>query len=658
VFNSRALAWSSLAVAIAVMLTIMQGDPRNRLAMGPPAADETDRDAAEIGAAEEAPQPDEQPDESRSGETEPTMRGDSQAKESGGAELANDFSPAGAKSASRPMDTEGLPSGEFETRRPGPVRGAPGGPSQAAAATPPRYAGEEEHGTIPDIAAGDPKSHVAKGKGYEDGDAKKRGSGGSGGLGSDAGGVAQSLNGGQVDTATDVVQPEGPYAVVCCDISPKAFQGQAIDRVLAANGIAFKAALPEMNVEAATRTYANVLRAPPQGGQQYQEQKQAVTRTFAYLPQIAELDLVCVEASPEQIEATLTALRGQSDEFLSLSVSSAPGVEAQKDWGRQFGRGLHEKPSPDKDGQPGRGGEDFADTAEADDVKLQQVLVQRRNGVEGERKLPLGSAWRLQVSPAATRGRLNDRLGSFQGFQSGAWAQQPGLPPAAPSTPKPSQPPAEKPPATPVAEPTPGPVTRPADQPTEPPDAGEQPEKAPASLGQQEKPSSSGERLEKSPAPGGRSAKSPASGDRPGKSPGLQKRVGDLPRAAGGGQATQQSTLQETTGKAGDGQKMQEPDASGVETPRRGPPDTDREGAPSPKGGGRRSVAQDEAKSESESQRGQELHRLRLEEQRLRQRGPTYRVLFVLRMVGPDLGGQPPAAAAILEQAAPTAKEE
>ena len=56
VFNSRALAWSSLAVAVAVMLTVINRGPEDRpagdgLAKAPPAADENGGRISEIGAA-------------------------------------------------------------------------------------------------------------------------------------------------------------------------------------------------------------------------------------------------------------------------------------------------------------------------------------------------------------------------------------------------------------------------------------------------------------------------------------------------------------------------------------------------------------------------------------------------------------------------------
>ena len=104
-----------------------------------------------------------------------------------------------------------------------------------------------------------------------------------------------------------------------------------------------------------------------------------------------------------------------------------------------------------------------------------------------------------------------------------------------------------------------------------------------------------------------------------------------------------------------DGREVQEPGAPGVETPRTGPADTDREGRPSPKRGGRESAARDEAKGEFQSGQGQELRQPQPKPEQPQQAATTYRVLFVLRMVRPDILDRPAAAASMIEPAEPPA---
>ncbi len=74
VFNSRALVWSSLAVAVAVMLTVINRGPEDRpagdgLAEAPPAAEEKGRRAPEIRAAPEKADLPRDPSDPRPGDT-------------------------------------------------------------------------------------------------------------------------------------------------------------------------------------------------------------------------------------------------------------------------------------------------------------------------------------------------------------------------------------------------------------------------------------------------------------------------------------------------------------------------------------------------------------------------------------------------------------
>ena len=436
VFNSRALVWSSLAVAVAVMLWVMDPGQQDR-----PAGDG-------IAMA---------PEEDGGGRGEDPSVSDRGAPAGGerGGEAPFDQPDAGSNAVARgelsdsvaadtpmPEEADEPPSLEPSTMN-GAVSGrkAPGGPPKAAAEPPPL--------------------------GKTGGLGSKRSSGGLAGRGRGTDDLAKFINAGQVDLPEGFSPLEAGYTVVCCDVSPKAFREQTIDHLLADNGIALEETLSENGVQSRTHEVADA-RAPRQDGGQREEQEQTVPgQALAYLSQSGELDLVCVAAPPAQVKATLAALKAQQVEFLSVLVEPAPGVEEQKDWGRQYGRSLERnsrRGGQSRAAQPG-------DATAAGAYYVPGPGAQAGSNVKAEGKPQLGRAVRLKVLEPALRGRPNARMRSFGYTQSGAAVQQP-QPSTSPSAPEGSDP--SKP-----AEPAMAPAV-PAKRPQKSSPRNEQPESSPA----------------------------------------------------------------------------------------------------------------------------------------------------------------------------------
>ena len=686
--NSRALVWSSLAVAVAVILTVVNRGPQNRpadegiaQAPAPVKPEQKGGGAPEIAASSQAGQ---QPDGSRLHRAEPVLTVPTRGKGAAGAELADQPAPARRPAEARdllqPPTTQQPSPDRLVMKKAGPAQGAPGGPSKGEPPSQPGLGGGSgnANGAVGSFAAKGDRPQIGKGgAGY----GMKQAVGGVTGSGRDAGEVAQFVNGGQMTLAKAIVQPAGGYAVVCCDISPTAFLAQAFAQVLAVNGIALEGTGVEAFVSADTQTDA-VGAAPDRGEMgEAKQQRQVADVRLATVPLAGELDLVCVEATREQLEATLAALDAQPGEFLSLSVEPAPGVEAQKDWGRQFGRNVQQEARR-------RGGVlagQADDSAHADAMARPKVLVQEEQAAESEAQgLPqnpsppaplrasgargegfgrgnqasLGRAWRLQVPGPVLRGRLSAPAEPSFSLQSGTAAQQAGPAVPAPAPPEVTQALRETPAGAPLAERTPE-LPGPAEGEGKSATPGTQ---SARSLSQNPSPpaplpagGARGEGLgrgSKPPAPAKPAEKALAPAEQPKKSPNGGPPQDESPRAGSGGRAVGHSGAQGGAPTAGKGPA---PQAPGSPQPKVPPPqlaDKSQEGRRPGEGTSGAPPPQDQAKEKSAPQEKRE------QRQDLKQPPPptqTYRVLFVLRMVGPGAAHMPAAAASIMERAEPPA---
>jgi autotransporter-associated beta strand protein len=122
--------------------------------------------------------------------------------------------------------------------------------------------------------------------------------------------------------------------VVRCDVSPEALNKKAFDKLLDANGIAWREEEAEEEAEKVRGTRALAEKAAgdkKSAKANLREKQQSVTgRKMRQGGGTGPLDVVYVEATPAQIEATLAGLAAQPNVFLSVSVQPAPGEASQK----------------------------------------------------------------------------------------------------------------------------------------------------------------------------------------------------------------------------------------------------------------------------------------------------------------------------------------
>lgn len=117
-----------------------------------------------------------------------------------------------------------------------------------------------------------------------------------------------------------------PLLLVHCDITPEAARRGTFDQILAAQQIALRDGEPSPRTKQATPQEADPAAGEPVGRARRQLAEPDVqdgrsTGTF---------DVVFVEATPGQVEATLDQLAQLPEQFLAVSVKPAPGVESQQ----------------------------------------------------------------------------------------------------------------------------------------------------------------------------------------------------------------------------------------------------------------------------------------------------------------------------------------
>jgi len=302
----RALAWSSLAVAVAVMLTVLdRGELRRgadkKIAMAPPEIT-LEREAGVAGGLATGDAPDHPghrsamprpPDEVREDldgivEAEYPAKAKEEAREAdehraepSEGVMFGATGVAGAKRSDAPdhpaSDALDHPGHRFALPRPPADRTAESllrtkaGPSRksGAAAAPPADAPVMEK--LAEPSSSGMKRSAQNGMVTKPGDR----------------GIRKSND--------KMIKQQGGVLLVRCDVSPQAVKDQAFDKLLVSNHITWK--------------------------------KKDRTQTAA-------LDVIYVEATPAQIETAISQLAAQPEQFLSVSVEPAPGEVSQQNLSR------------------------------------------------------------------------------------------------------------------------------------------------------------------------------------------------------------------------------------------------------------------------------------------------------------------------------------
>ncbi|MBN2475524.1 MAG: zf-HC2 domain-containing protein [Pirellulales bacterium] len=392
--SPRAIAWSGIAVAVALMLMMdgdgfRQGPPVDEIARGPEPA-EADVPAPAIQAVPET-----------AGEEDDTPR----AEQGEGGRAVTFGKGIGRQPAPH---REIAPHGEV-------VNGSIGNRSDVPAIAKSEMGLAVQAGAVP---GGQTERSPVEAKDYQaipekpgpdtfaaqrsalgrQGAAGREGTGGRGGMGgmgtSPSGpasrppksmGTVDSLQAGTLagvalnDVRAYLDQRMGPAAnevlLVQCDISPIALQQEAFVRLLGSNGITLEEAVFDVDSDEAAgiaganlsdgvrRGHVPSLRDRERGreeergyaygqgeavaedaaklaapGRQTAVQQRAseeqIQTTLGELAHASNQELVWVEATPEQVWATLDGLSEQASDFLSVKVDPAPAVEAQRSLSR------------------------------------------------------------------------------------------------------------------------------------------------------------------------------------------------------------------------------------------------------------------------------------------------------------------------------------
>jgi len=148
---------------------------------------------------------------------------------------------------------------------------------------------------------------------------------------------------------------DGGVLVVRCDVSPEALNRKAFDKLLDANGIAWREeeAEAKWGAERGRGTHALAEKAAADGQKSAEanlrelreKQQSAAGRKMRQGGGTGPLDVVYVEATSAQIEATLAGLAAQPNVFLSVSVQPAPGAASQHSLSQYNRRGMEQSKS-------------------------------------------------------------------------------------------------------------------------------------------------------------------------------------------------------------------------------------------------------------------------------------------------------------------------
>ncbi len=207
----------------------------------------------------------------------------------------------------------------------------------------------------------------------------------------------------------------GQVALVYCDITQKAVEAQAVNNLLISNGIAVdgEQAGSAVQAPAAARGRGYEGRGP--------QAAKALSDLAGYrvdeLARSRNLDVVYVEATPAQISATLSGLAAQTNDFLSLAVQPAPRIVEQQVWSR-YNRQQATLPAAHPAAE--EIGRQVAGQVVADDKPTDGVSAKGAARATDRRGEPWGQAWRFQLpEPEAQR-----RLATQTGVEGGTPSQQ------------------------------------------------------------------------------------------------------------------------------------------------------------------------------------------------------------------------------------------
>ncbi len=127
--------------------------------------------------------------------------------------------------------------------------------------------------------------------------------------------------------AQGAAQPDG-VLVVRCDITPEAARNRALDRLLASNNIALEdaGAAPADEDKGAAPVAVHPGPKPRSRTEYAKGQIGADTATAA----LTGLDVIYVEAAPEQIEPVLAAMNAMPSQFLTVSIEPPPQAQSQR----------------------------------------------------------------------------------------------------------------------------------------------------------------------------------------------------------------------------------------------------------------------------------------------------------------------------------------
>jgi len=358
--NPRALSWSTVAVAVAVLLTIIdrnQGDRRlgerhanERLAMAP----EQPRPDTPAATVQATPETDEESGRPSTADADRDLAVGAPHEEVVDFDADDELAIAGSASGGRRKAGIGIAGNRRTPEKP--IAKKPDLQKDLPQETFPGDAVPEE-AFAKKLGLG--RGGIGGGQVYEDGGAHldlKQEKGGNGRYD-----LAKSAAG---DVRTYLAEQIGPTAgqilVVHCDVSPQTVEKKALAQLLLANGIAEAEEVTRLSCRgrsyyryhdvadkraesnrAISRVRRELNHTQPEnefathGIERLKEQaRQDIDGTLEALASADNRDLVWVSATPDQVRATLNDLKERSNEFLTVRVDPAPDFEEQQQLGR------------------------------------------------------------------------------------------------------------------------------------------------------------------------------------------------------------------------------------------------------------------------------------------------------------------------------------
>jgi len=388
--NSRSLAWSGMAVALAIMLMVFNSEDKSpiqltqvtepaapsevgedRVAGGRVIEEKTTKDKAvelpSIGAVvnRDAVENNNRslvakalPIEESRVSTPDTPVGDVIASKGGSGRIVGP-QPKHSEGLARSQKSVGKQGGPVGAiaRKPAPINLQADAPVQSADMSQPDYATDVVNGSG---AGAGPATTPMVGKGQGPGsDFANNASNAPPGIGPrqtlantvDTGapliGTQPVNSGDQLFAGVQIAQTIAGHATVLCDISPEVLREESFVRVLGSNGIPVRETAFRRNLQFKKQGGAHAVRVDlskeldvmesrPDGvelslGRGFDGQTVTIDEaTIAQWGDADRFDVFYVEATAAQIQATLNDLGRQNDTFLALSVKQDPGVQQQK----------------------------------------------------------------------------------------------------------------------------------------------------------------------------------------------------------------------------------------------------------------------------------------------------------------------------------------